>query len=220
MPPPNGQPPHDARRWEVGVNDRSERRRFGFTLSPTFASFRLSLIGRRARPIRGGGVLGEFDVQLWRSLWLRAALSHTVHSLFDEFAVDEDDEIVQTAARGKLQTTGGAIGLVYALDLGRVRPTIEAGVGGLLMQTPQAVQDGQNGGACLDEGLCEVGLRCGSDNTCSAAPLGVLHGGTAIDVLLGHHWSAGAGLRYYAPTSAPGVFPVYLTVTARLGVRW
>ncbi|MBL4686161.1 MAG: hypothetical protein JKY37_16325 [Nannocystaceae bacterium] len=223
MRAPHGQPQHDQAIWRAPLTDRSgRRRRVALTLQPAFAAWRLAFIGRPTRPIRGLGVIADLDVQVWRTLWLRVSASHTVHPLEAAYTRDEenDDEIVKTAASGMLQSTGVALGAAYAFDLGRVLPLIEAGVGGFRLSTPTAVQDGQRGGECLSDGTCDAGLRRGASATCQIGVLPELHAGLGVDVLLAQHWSVGAGLRYYALLSAPGVFPIYLTGTARLGVRW
>ena len=218
---PHGQPRHDSDVWQPPLDDNADRsRRFSISLQPSFAAWRVGLIGRPAVPIRGLGALVEVDVRIWRTLWLRISGSHTVHPVQNHYGRNDEEEIVQTAASGLLQASGASLGLAQAFDLGRFLPMIELGLGALFVRTPDAVQDGQMNGTCRSDGTCDAGLRCAPDNMCRLGMLPAIHGGLGFDVLLGDHWTAGAGLRYYAIATAPGAFPIYLTAVARLGVRW
>ncbi|MEM6996464.1 MAG: hypothetical protein AAF721_38525 [Myxococcota bacterium] len=200
---PFGGPRHDTRQWQPNHADRrGHNRRVALTLQPSFASWRMAFIGRPPIPIRGLGVIGEFDVQVWRTLWLRLSGIYSAHPVESAFARNDDDEIVQTAASGVLQSGGAALGAAYAFDLGRVLPLIEVGVGGLIVRTPEAVQAGQRGGECNPDGTCDAGLRCSAAATCELGVLPTLHAGLGVDILLARRWSAGAGLRYYAVLTA------------------
>ncbi len=222
MAAPDGQPQPDTRRRDLPVTgDNSTRRRFALTVMPVYAAFRVPFLGRPEGATRGGGVQFEADMHLIRPVWLRLSVSHTAHRFNDEFARDADERIVQTAGRGTLQATAVGLGLVYGLDLGRVMPLIEAGVGGLWLRAPDAVADGQLGGACLDNGGCDTGLFCApADNVCRPSTILQAHGGIGLDVLLGDRWSVGASLRYFALLLTPTTFPIYLTTGARVGLRF
>lgn len=221
LPAPNGQPRPDTRVWQPPLSAPTDRRRrIALTLQPSFAAWRFPFIGRPDRPWRGVGLISEVDVRVWRSLWVRGSASYTAHPVENEYARNKDEEIVQTATRGTLHSAGAALGLAYALDLGRLLPLLELGVGGMLVRTPGAVQDGQRGAACRSDGACDSGLRCGADNVCVQAVLPTVHAGIGVDLLVRDHLSLGAGVRYYAILNTPGVFPIYLTGSIRLGVRW
>lgn len=222
MAPPNGQPRTDQQRWDPPtVTGRSSRRRIQLSVAPSFASFFGSrFLGRPDAPTRGGGAAIEADIRLVEPVWLRLSLAHSVHPVQDEYALDDSDKPVQTAAKGNIQATHAGLGVAYGLDLGRVMPLIDVGVGALWIRSPPAVQDGQLGGACMDTGACDTGLVCGAENTCRVGTTPAAHAGLAVDVLLGDRWTVGAGLRYFALISAPGTFPVYLTASVRLGTRF
>jgi len=218
---PEGQPAQDARRRDVDhTSAASRRQRVVLTVAPAYASFRLQFLGRPQVPVRGVGVLVAAHVPLWRPLGLRVTASHTVHPLRDEFTRDEDDAIVQTAGAGLLQATHAGISATYTLDLGRVVTTLDAGGGGLWMRSAAAVQDGQFGGTCLPQGVCDTGLVCSADNVCRAGLNPQLHGAFSLDVLLGDRWAVGGELRYFALLSAPMVYPVYLLAALRASVRF
>jgi hypothetical protein len=225
MPPPGGQPRPDDLRWDPAfANHFGERRRVQLTLMPIYASVRLDFIGRpqpaARNPMRGGGGGLELDIELLRPFWLRLVASHTVHPVDDRFATNDDDEIVQTAARGNVQATDAGLSAVYAMDFGRILPLLDVGLGVLWLRSPAAVVDGQLGGECLQSGACDPGLVCASDNTCQMTPVLELHAGVAVDVLITDRWTVGAGLRYFALLSNPAVYPVYLQGTVRGGIRF
>jgi hypothetical protein len=222
LPEPYGQPRRAEERWNPPtVTGRSDRRRVALTIVPSFASFfRARFLGRPDRPTAGVGLGLEADVHLIDPVWLRVLVSHSVHPVNDEFARNDDEMIVQTAAAGLVQATHAGLGLAYGLDLGRVLPLLEVGVGALWMRSPASVTDGQLGGACLSNGACDTGLVCSAASTCEVATSFAAHGGIGLDVMLGDRWSAGAAIRYFALIVAPGNFPVYLTVGARLGARF
>jgi hypothetical protein len=222
MPAPHGQPRRAEQRWNPPtVTGESDRRRVAVTLLPSFASFfRARFLGRPDRPTAGAGAALEVDVHLIDPVWLRALVSHSVHPVSDEFTRNDDGTPVQTAGKGLVQATHAGLGLAYGLDLGRVLPMLDVGVGALWVRSPAAITDGQLGGACLSNGACDTGLVCSADTTCQVATSFAAHGGVALDVMLGDRWSAGAGLRYFALIVAPGTFPVYLTISARLGARF
>jgi hypothetical protein len=222
MAAPQGQPQPDSRRWDPPtVNDHSRRRRFQLTLLPIYAAFRVPFVGRPDGAVRGGGVQLEGDFHVLDPVWLRLSLSHTAHRLNDEFARDADERIVQTAAKGTLQATAAGFGIVYGLDLGRVLPLVEVGIGGMWLRGPDAVIEGQAGGACRGDGTCDTGLSCAPvESVCRQSTILQAHGGVGVDVLLGEHFSVGASLRYFALLLTPTTFPIYLTTGARFGLRF
>lgn len=221
MRAPLGQPRTDEHRWSPPFAASDGRsRRVAITLQPMFAAWRIGFIGRPSVPFRGAGAIAELDVRVWRTLWLRASASYSAHPVESIFARDDDDAIVQTAASGVLQSTGVALGAAYAFDLGRFLPLLEIGLGGMFISMPEGVIDGQKNGECRSDGTCDAGLRCGADNVCQTGVLPTLHGGIGFDIMLTRHVSAGAGIRYYAVATAPGAFPIYLTGSGRLGLRW
>lgn len=221
MADPEGQPAQDARRRDVRhVTPASSRRRVVLTAAPAYASFRLPFLGRPQVPARGAGVEVAAQVALWRPLGLRVTASHTVHPLRDEFARNDEGEILQTAGAGLLQATHAGLSATYTLDLGRVVTTLDAGVGGLWMRSPPAIQDGQLGGTCLPQGVCDTGLACSADNMCRPGLNPDVHGGFSVDVLLGDRFALGGELRYFALLSAPMVYPVYLLAALRASLRF
>lgn len=219
MDPPYGQLRlDDQQRFASDFRGRfHRRRRVQLTVQPLFASVRTRLIGRAPAPMRGGGAGLDLDVHVWRPFWLRASASYSAHPLKRELSVD-DDEVTETARRGLLHAAQAGVAAVYALDIGRVIPLVELGVGALWFRTPDGVQAGQFGGECMQGGVCDAGLVCASNNTCQQGTLFELHAGIAVDVKVTEHFTLGAGLRYFAFLSDPAVFPVYLQASARLGI--
>lgn len=190
------------------------------SLSSLFASYRLAFLGRPPRPVRGGGVGTDLDVEIYSPVGVRASASYTAHPLADEFTRDGDEAPEPSARRGTLHTIdfGGAV--VFAMDIGRVRPVLEAGLGATIIRTPGGVVDGQRGGACLSGGGCDVGLVCGAENICRQGLVPRAHAGAAVEVMLGDRWTIAATIRYFALLAAPTVFPVYLQAGIRAGLRF
>jgi hypothetical protein len=190
------------------------------TAAPVYASFRLPFLGRPGIPVRGVGFSVAAQVALWRPLGLRLTASHSVHPVFDEFALDDDDVPVQIARRGMIQGTHAGLSATYSMDLGRVLLTLDAGAGGVWIRSPQAVQDGQFGGTCRPEGLCDTGLACSADNVCRMGVTPQVHGGFACDVLVRDRLAIGAELRYHAMLATPTSYPVYLLAALRASLRF
>lgn len=225
MRPPGGQPRPEGMRWDPQLSSGpfGERRRMQLTLMPVFAALRLDRIGRPSgarHPIRGGGTGLELDVELLRPLGVRLVGTYTAHPVDDEHTRDDAGDPVQTAAGGLIHVGNVGASATYTLDLGRIVPLLDLGLGVLWLRSPEAVVRGQRGATCQSGGICEAGLVCAADNVCEAAPVLELHGGISVDVLLGTRWAVGVGLRYFALLSEPSVFPVYLQATARAGVRF
>jgi hypothetical protein len=221
MRAPDGQAPTDDRRRDLDhAGGWSSRRRVHLGVTPLYSAFRMAFMGRPAGAIRGGGVALDLDIHLVTPVWLRISASYTGHPVQKEYAVAEDDSIVLSANAGAIHTADVGGGVVFAMDLGRVIPMLEAGLGVMVVSTPKAAQDGQRGAACLEGGGCDVGLFCAGDNVCHQGAVPELHAGAALEILLKDRWTLGASLRYYALLLAPTVFPIYLQAGVRLGVRF
>lgn len=221
LPPPGGQPQPDSLRRDVDhASSRSRRWHAVLTASPLYASFRLPFLGRPSVPVRGGGFGLSAMVPVWHPFGLRVAASHTVHPVFDELARAEDEPPERVARRGLVQATHAGVSATFALDIGRVRPTLDAGVGGLWMRSPEAVQDGQLGGECLEGGGCDTGLACNAENMCVAGVVPQVHGGFSVDVMIADRFAVGGELRYFALIAAPTSYPVYLLAGLRASLRF
>jgi hypothetical protein len=221
MRAPDGQPPTDEHRGDVEhAGGWSNRRRVHLGITPLYAAYRLAFLGRPVQPIRGGGVALDVDVHLVEPVWLRLSASYSGHPVQREYTPNDDDEPVLSANAGTIHTADFGGGVMFAMDLGRVIPMLEAGLGIMVVSTPPAVLDGQRGAACLDGGGCDVGLACASDNVCRQSVIPEAHAGAAIEILLRDRWTLGASIRYYALLLAPTVFPIYLQAGVRVGVRF
>jgi len=221
LPPPGGQPPPDALRRDLDhTSGASSRRRVWLTAAPVYASFRLPFLGRPSVPVRGGGFALSAQVPVWRPFGLRVLASHTMHAAFDQYTRNDDEALVQTAARGMVQATHAGLSATYTMDIGRVLTTLDAGAGGMFIRTPDAIQDGQLGATCRPEGVCDTGLTCSAQNVCRVGLTPHVHGGFAVDVLVGDHFSVGGELRYYALLRTPTNYPVYLVAALRAGLRF
>lgn len=188
------------------------------TVLPLYGVFRLDFIGRKRAPARGAGVGAEVDVRLLKWLYLRALASHTWHPV--RRGISGGDTPAVQAAAGHITGTQFGGSVVYTLDLGRFVALLDAGAGGLRIQSPEAIQDGQRGGRCRSGGVCDVGLACTPDDTCQPTILPEIHLGLGLDVPFARHFAAGLQLRYHAFFSAPTEFPVYFTAGARLTSRF
>jgi hypothetical protein len=221
LPDPDGQPMPDSLRRDVDhTTSASSRRRVVLTVAPVYASFRLQFLGRPQIPVRGGGVAVAAQMAVWRPFGLRVTASHTLHPVNDEYARDDEDALVHTAGAGLMQATQAGLSATYTMDIGRVVTTIDAGAGGLWIRGPQAVQDGQLGGTCRSDGVCDTGLSCSAQNVCRVGLTPHIHGGFAVDVLLGDRFAVGGELRYFALLTAPMTYPVYLLVALRASLRF
>lgn len=229
MRPPNNQIATAPPRTRPDIRQGwSARRRFAFTLAPAFASLRMPFLGRyqadgrSAQRIHGAGVNAEFDVQVWRWIWVRALGVYSGHPVGEERA-QVDMQVIRTAPPGTIHVAGAGFGPVFALDLGRFLPLIEVGVAGLRVVTPNGGEKGQRGESCLDNGACDVGLRCNSARICEVRTLGQAYLGLAVDVLVRRHLSFGAQFRYNIPFAQVrnlNIAPGYLLGTVRLTVRF
>lgn len=220
---PGGQPREDRRRWghDWSGGGASSRRRVMLSLSPLFASYRLAFLGRPSTPIRGGGIGTDLDIELVAPVGIRLSASYSGHRVFDEYAQPDDKPPTLAARGGTLHTIDVAGAVVFAMDIGRVRPVLEAGLGALVIRTPSFAVDGQRGGACLSGGGCDVGLVCAAaENVCRQGVVPRAHAGAAIEIAIGDRWSIAAMIRYFSLLTAPTVFPVYLQTGIRLGVRF
>lgn len=232
MPPPP-RDPNEEPYLEAPAGQRSQapeprlkrpyspRKRFQITVLPVYAAFNLDFIGRPRETIRGFGAGLEVDLQLFDFLWIRAQGSHTVHPVEDQFVQeDEGEPSIPVARAGMITGSNAGLSLVYAMDLGRFVPLIDAGLGVLFITTPEAIQDGQMGGACRSDGSCDMGLTCGSDDVCRMGVVLEAHLGLGFDVLIRERLSLGAQVRYHALLRDPAVFPIYLTAALRLALRF
>jgi hypothetical protein len=221
MRAPDGQLPTDEHKRDVEhAGGWSNRRRVQLALSPLYAAYRMAFLGRPVQAIRGGGVGIDVDVQLVTPVWLRLSASYTAHPVQREYTRDADDALVLSANAGTIHTADVGGGVMFAMDLGRVIPVLEAGLGIMLVRTPAAALDGQRGAACLDGGGCDTGLTCASDNVCRQGIIPEAHAGAALEILLRDRWTLGASIRYYALLTAPTVYPIYLQAGLRLAVRF
>lgn len=221
LAPPNGQPaPNSLRRDVDHASNLKRGHRVMLTAAPLYASFRLPFLGRASVPVRGFGFGLAAQVPVWRPFGLRLSASHSIHPVFDQFVRDDDNSLVQLAHRGTIQATAAGLAATFAMDLGRVTPSLDAGIGALWIRSPEAVQDGQLGGTCLEEGICDTGLSCGADSMCSVATTTAVHGGFAVDVLVGDRFAVGSEIRYFALLSAPTSYPVYLMAGIRASLRF
>lgn len=221
MPAPYGQPRRASRRvlaFDDGIH-RSPAR-FTLHLEPAFASLRAPLLGRPAEPHWGGGSAVGLDVGLLGAFGLRFSGSYTGHPLSARTSREDGQSPRPTAPAGTLHVAQAGIGLLYLLDIGRVRPVLELGLGTLFFVAPEGVQAGQRDQACLADGRCDLGLRCDPDRVCRVEPAFELHGSFAVDVAVHRRVSVGAGLRYFAFVTAPAEYPIYLLATGRLGIRF
>jgi len=229
MRPPNNQVATTPPRTRPDIRQGwSARRRFAFTLAPAFASLRLPFLGRyqadgrTPQRIHGAGVNAEFDVQVWRWIWVRALGVYSGHPVGEE-RTKVEMEVIPTAPAGTIHVAGAGFGPVFALDLGRFLPLIEVGVAGLRVVTPNGGVQGQRGEPCLDNGACDVGLKCNSARICEVRTLGQAYLGLAVDVLVRRHLSFGAQFRYNIPFAQVrnlNIAPGYLLGTVRLTVRF
>jgi hypothetical protein len=190
------------------------------TVAPTYSVLRLGFLGRPAGPIRGAGVGAELDVRIVQFLWLRVQGGTAWHAAAKAVDTRDPENPELTAASGAISVTEVGGSLVVALDLGRVVPLVDAGLGGLWIHTPKGVTDGQAGMACRSGGQCDVGLHCGADDVCRPAPQLEVHVGLAIDVPIGRFLSLGAHFRYHVPARELTIAPLLLTGALRLGVRF
>ena len=180
----------------------------------------LPFIGRPSRPIRGFGLLAAAQLRVWKPLGLRATVSHSLHPVYDHYVLDDDDNPVHQARRGLMQTTHAGLSATFSMDIGRVFPTLDAGIGGMWIRSPDAVVDGQMGGKCRSDGLCDTGLTCSAANVCELAALPQIHGGFAVDVMVVDRFAVGAEIRYFALLASPMTYPRYLIAALRASLRF
>ncbi len=220
--PPNNQ----LRQWSAGrarplTRSFSDRHRVQLTVAPTYAAFRVAFLGRGSGPLRGGGAELDLDLRLLPWLFLRAFASHTTHPVSSEASFDEEEQsTVPLADGGLIQATDTGLSLVYNLDLGRFVPRVDVGAGLLFVRSPSGPLDGQWGGSCQADGVCDLGLDCRADDRCRPRPVFEAHAGIAVDLLIGQRWAVGAGVRYYALISALADLPVYIAANVRLSARF
>jgi hypothetical protein len=223
MPGPSGQlgywsaPRSDS---DALISRFSRQRRAAVTVAPAYAVLRLPFVGRGTGRIRGAGALVDLDIRLLDHVWARVFGSFTGHPVAALQVANDDGMAVTIAGAGVIQAMNVGLSAVWAMDLGRFMPLLDAGAGLFWLSTPAPASDGQRGGTCGTGGTCEPGLRCGSQNVCEPVPEWELHVGLGMDVLLGRHWSVGLQVRYHTLATDPANFPVFYTGTLRLGARF
>lgn len=228
LPAPRGQ----LERWNAldgKVAPRHDtRRRVQVTLAPAYATLNFETLpwGRR---LHGYGVGGEIDLRLVRGLWLRTLATYSTHPVRALLQVDEAEESVEVLAPGgQLRTYGAGAAFAYALDIGRVMPVVELGVGGLWMQSPAHATPGALGGQCRevepesDQFPCDTDLRCSAGGQCEQQPKLEVIAGIGVDVAVLHYMSWGLHVRYYISTDpASGFqFPTHLSLSLRASLRF
>lgn len=199
-------PPHDA------------GRRLALTVLPAYGSFRLPLRGRPdGARYPGAGAFVEADVQLLRFAWLRLQAGYTGHPV-DEVRFVDGDELKVAANRGTLHATSAGVGVALGIDVGRVLPLVDLGVGAFRIGTPTGALPGQRDQPCF-EGGCDTGLACVA-GTCQVTLVPEVHAGVGVDIQLRRHWAIGAALKYFALLVQPQTYPVYLVGALRLTARF
>lgn len=221
MPAPAGQPRPSAHRWMRFDTPGDDRRpRFQLTLEPFYAAFRAPFLGRSPVDLlHGGGVGLMADLALPWAFGVRVRTSYSGHPAPASFEIREGTPVL-VAPEGTIHNVEVAGALLYALDLGRVYPVLELGLGGLWIHTPSGVQPGQREQPCTAQNQCDIGLSCAADLVCRPTARVTLHFGLAVDVAVHRRWSIGAGFRYFAWISAPGTFPIYLQASIRATARF
>jgi hypothetical protein len=219
---PGGQPQDDRRRkFDHWAGNESRRRRVALSLGPIFASYRMSFLGREMRPLRGAGLGADVDAHLAGPVGVRATASYSAHPVRAEYDQPEDGPPTLRANAGVIHTVDFGGGVVFAMDTGRARPMLEAGLGATILRTPAFAQDGQLGGACVSGTGCDIGLFCAVEqNVCKQGIIPRAHAGAAVEIMLGDRWSIAATIRYFALLSAPTVFPVYLQAGLKVLARF
>jgi hypothetical protein len=222
MAPPNNQPRSAPNLHAPPLAPSSlPGRRLALTFAPTFASFRMPLLGRLSARHAGVGLGLEGDLQLARWIWLRGLASYTAHPLEESRTQDPDSlAVLSLANAGTMHVLNGGVSGVVGVDIGRWSPLLDVGVGTFRIGTPTGLLAGQRDQPCIDASGCDTGMVCGADNVCRPGLLPELHAGLSLEMQLRRHLAVGFLLRYFALLTAPLNYPVYLTAAVRLTARF
>ena len=222
LPAPNNQPrttpplhaPSLAPPYQPG-------RRLALSVAPSYASFRMPLLGRPRVRLPGVGVGVEGDIQILRWIWVRLMASYSAHPVDESRVRDEKTEVVTLLANpGTVHALTGGAGVAVGVDLGRFVPLLDVGVGAFHIRTPPGATPGQQDQPCVDGGGCDVGMVCGGDGRCHPGLLPEVHAGVAVELQLLRHLALGGTLRYFALLTAPMSFPIYVLGGLRLTARF
>jgi hypothetical protein len=183
-------------------------------VAPVFASIPTGLRGRGDGARAGGGISVSADVYVARWLALHLDGSHTQHPVQANARTEDSGATTTTALAGRYGVSQGTLGLLYLIDVGRVVPSLEAGVGVTHLSSPDGVLSGQRGQSCTSDGTCDLGLTCIASR-CVPRPAPHVAAGVAVDVRLGRRWAVGGFVRYYAALTSFAQFPVYLVLGLR-----
>lgn len=163
---------------------RAEQRELSMGIQPLYG---LTYIDDRAPSGGGGNAHLSYGLTDAVSVQIQGGL--TAHPL----SALQDDKHMLPA--GTLLTWQASAGISYALDIVRIVPFFEAGLGalGTVTRTAEGVTQSVGAGASL---------------------------GLGADYLITRRWAVGVAIRYHAFLTDLGHIPIYLTVGPRFIVRF
>lgn len=227
MTPPAGQPRRsEARRVRFdGPETKSRHSRLSLDIEPLFASFRAPFIGRPSQPpLRGGGLGIDLGIEVTRGLGVVLIGAYSAHPAQAEFGLNANEERVQSASAGVSNNAFAGLGLRYRMDVGPIESTLGAGLGGMVIVSPNGVQSGQRGQPGIIDGTvcsCDLGLACSQPgDVCTVRPLLAVYIEAGLDIPFRKRLAVGGGIRYFALPFDAGGFPAYVHAMTRIRIRF
>lgn len=205
----------------VIATEHDQARRVALTLSPVVGGLKLPLAGRTGSRFGFGWSL-DTEVALKPWLWLALGWQRLHYFAYAESKPKPQSTRTEPlASRGWTRWEDLSLGIRYAIDDGKIRPIVEAGLGYTNLAQPPGVADGQSEQKCGANNQCGPGLSC-VENRCQASAFPSAYIGVEAQWLLARYFSLGACTRYYAAwMPKTGItFPAQWIVSVRASLRY
>lgn len=180
-----------------GREGTADRRRFRLGVQPIYA---LSFVDRRSPS--GGGVGLDLAYGLTDSLWLRASGFVALHAA-DGFVSRTANGVENVGADGTMSSFGAFAGLTYTLDVLRIVPAFDVGIGAIGLR-----------------GDARFGHGAGAEALLPSITALAIELGFGTDWLITRRWSVGFVVRYHVLLTELERAPNFLYLGPRAAITF